>query len=87
MPYDPNFPPDHQDLNAAPFRNQFAGLKALIDAVPASSAMNDVLTANTAALLTGVPPVNFTVSDPPTHDEVQAIADMVNALYVAMTRT
>ena len=32
MPYDPNFPPDHQPLNAAPWRDQFNGLKALIDA-------------------------------------------------------
>ena len=32
MPYDPNFPPDHQPLNAAPWREQFNGLKALIDA-------------------------------------------------------
>ncbi len=32
MAYDPNFPPDHQTLNAAPFRDQFNGLKAIIDA-------------------------------------------------------
>ena len=32
MPYNPNFPPDHQALAAAPWRDQFNGLKALIDA-------------------------------------------------------
>ena len=33
MPYDNNWPPDHADLDGAPFRNQFQGLKALIDAL------------------------------------------------------
>jgi hypothetical protein len=32
MAYDSNFPPDHQALIAAPFRDQFNGLKAIIDA-------------------------------------------------------
>jgi hypothetical protein len=32
MAYDPNFPPDHQALVAAPFRVQFNGLMAIIDA-------------------------------------------------------
>lgn len=31
MAYDPNFPPDHQPLNAAPFRTQFQGLKEISD--------------------------------------------------------
>ena len=31
--YDPNFPPTNADLESLPFRNQFQGLKALIDAV------------------------------------------------------
>jgi len=31
MPYDPNFPPDHQQLDAAPFRDQYNALKALND--------------------------------------------------------
>ena len=32
MAYDPNFPADHQELDAAPFRDQYNALKALIDA-------------------------------------------------------
>jgi TolA-binding protein len=36
MAYDPNFPPDHQALAAAPWRDQFNGLKALIDAQQAT---------------------------------------------------
>ena len=32
MPYDPNWPPTNAELLSAPFREQFQGLKALIDA-------------------------------------------------------
>ncbi len=35
MAYDPNFPPTNAELISADFRNQFQGLKTLIDAVPA----------------------------------------------------
>jgi hypothetical protein len=30
--FDPNFPPDHSELDGAPYRAQFNALKALIDA-------------------------------------------------------
>ena len=46
MPYDSNFPPDHQPLNAAPWRDQFNGLKALIDAQ--SAQISALQTQNTA---------------------------------------
>jgi len=35
MPYDPSFPADDVLIESLPFRNQFHGLKDLIDAVPA----------------------------------------------------
>src|SRR6185436_9488667 len=35
MPYDPNWPPTNAELLSADFRNQFQGLKALIDAAVA----------------------------------------------------
>ena len=34
MPYDPNFPPTNAELTSPAFRDQFQGLKALIDAIP-----------------------------------------------------
>lgn len=34
MPYDPNFPPDHSEIESLPFRNQFHGIKDLIDTMP-----------------------------------------------------
>ena len=35
MPYDPSFPPHGADLISAQWRDQFHGIKALVDAVPA----------------------------------------------------
>jgi len=51
MPYDPNFPPDHQALAGAPWRNQFQGLKALIDAQAAQIAAQQQQLDAQAALL------------------------------------
>jgi len=40
MPFDPSWPPPHADLTSANFRNQFTGLKSLIDG--AYSAINAI---------------------------------------------
>ncbi len=34
MPYDPNYPPLNAEIESAPLRAQFHGLKDLIDAIP-----------------------------------------------------
>ena len=86
MPYDPNFPPDHQPLNAAPFRDQFNGLKDLIDTLPASDAMWAELDAQAAGPCKNVTELNLTVSDPPTQAEVQAIADKLDLLLFNLKR-
>ncbi len=87
MPYDPNFPPDHQALNAAPFRNQFQGLNDLILERVSYADLYDGINANAAGPVTSLGLPNFTVSNPPTQSEVQAIADFVTAFYVAASRT
>ena len=38
MPYDPNYPPPNAEIESAPLRSQFNGLKSLIDAVPTLNA-------------------------------------------------
>lgn len=38
MPYDPTYPPEGGEINSAPLRDQFAGLKDLIDSVPVLNA-------------------------------------------------
>ena len=71
MPYDPNFPPDHQPLNAAPWRNQFNGLKDLIDAQAAQLA---VQAAQIAALQAHFPPPAPDISNGPDSSVDAAIA-------------
>ena len=77
MPYDPNFPPDHQPLNAAPFRDQYNALKVLYDA---QQAKWDAL----AAQLADITPLEIMVSDPPTFNDVQSIVYQANAILAAM---
>ena len=77
MQYDPNFPPDHQPLNAAPFRDQYNALKALHDA---QQAKWDTL----AAQLADITPLEIIVSDPPTLNDVQSIVYQANAMLAAM---
>ena len=58
---------------AAEFRNQFNGLKDLIDNLPGSPAMLDILPAHTAGSLLSVDYLNLTVSNPPTQSDLQAV--------------
>lgn len=34
MPYDPNYPPTNAEIESAPLRSQFQGLRELIDSIP-----------------------------------------------------
>ena len=87
MPFDPTLPADHSPVVAAELRNQFAGLKDLIDAVPASSDVDNAIAAQTPNNVdaVGVPGGSF--SDPPTAAEVQALQDKLTELIVALHRT
>jgi len=84
MPYDPNFPPNHQALAAAPWRDQFNALKALYDAqqvqIAAMQARWDMLTAQ----LADITPLGMVVSDPPTMNEVQSIVYQTDAFLAAV---
>ena len=87
MAYDPNFPPDHQDLNAAPFRNQYNALKALIDAQQAQIAalQAQVTSLNAkATAVAGIPTNDLTISDPPGVDEMNTLYDKVKAVINGM---
>ena len=72
MAYDPNFPPDHQALNGAPFRNQFQGLKALIDA--RAHRVDDISGLGMNASLTYDPA------------QIQSIADKLDEVIDALNR-
>ena len=86
MPFDINWPPDHAELDGAPFRNQFNGLKDMVDAVPTSPEMASVIADNSASNVNGVMPLNLTISDPPTRAEVQAVVDKMNELITSAWR-
>ena len=88
MAYDPNFPPDHQELDAEPFRNQYNALKALNDALEARVA---ALEAQVAALQTGkasaIPNVdtsNTDISNPVTGEQGQAMLDKINEMIMGL---
>ena len=51
MAYDPNWPPTNAELESAPFREQFQGLKALIDAQALQLATMQALITSLAAQL------------------------------------
>ena len=71
MPYDPTLPINNSPITSAELRNQFAGLKTLIDG--RAGKPPPVFS-----------PLNLTVSDPPAADEVQAIADKVDELIAVL---
>ena len=98
MPFDPSFPPDHQELNAAPFRNQFNALKGLtddlaaqansfqaeLDGLPSNDGMIDWLTDNSARNVDGIQPLSITISDPPTKAQLEAVVTYVNQLVAGL---
>jgi hypothetical protein len=81
MPYDPNYPPASAPLQSAPMRDQFQGLKTLIDAKPA--------TADTARNPNGqfgnFDP-GWEPQDPPTYDDLLWIRDRIWELYLITRR-
>ena len=97
MAYDPNFPPHGAGLVSAEWRDQFHGLKGMIDDILAGLPLNPVgadelndittnLIADTAKNVDAVPALDLDISDPPTHDEVAAVKDKLNELILALHR-
>ena len=87
MSFDPTKPQELSPLDAAEMRNQLNGLMDEIQQRAIYQDVYDAITAQAAGPLTSLSPPNFTVSNPPTQAQVQAIADFVNDMYVALTRT
>jgi hypothetical protein len=91
MAYNPSLPADHAEIVAAELRNQFAGLKALIDALQTQvntlvtqAAALDLIRANAAANVDAVMPQGTTISNPPTQAQVQGLLNQLNALTIAL---
>ena len=99
MAFDPTKPVDYSPLDAAEMRNQLNALKALIDTQEAQIAglqaalsgktspddvtqMIQTLAAHSCA---NMPYQGITLSNPPTRDELQSIADTLDVLFTALT--
>ncbi len=87
MPYDPTKPANNSPIVSAELRSQFAGLNDDIQQRALYQDVNDAITVQAAGPVNNIQPPNFIVSNPPTQAQVQAIADFVNEMYVALSRT
>ena len=85
MPYDPNYPPTNAPLESAPMREQFTGLKDLIDAIPTPDVtqadLNNAIE-TTARNCDGVAKLDMVSGDA----DIQTIADKVDELLDALRR-
>jgi hypothetical protein len=87
MPFDPTLPATNSPIASAELRNQFNGLKTLVDARPTTLQMNNAIVSGAAGNCDGVAALALTVSNPPTQAQVQAIVDKFNELLAALQRT
>ena len=87
MAYDPTKPANNSPIVAAELRNQFAGLNDDIQQRALSIDVTDSINAQSAGSVVSLPPPDFIISNPPTQAQVQAMADYLNQLYVALSRT
>ena len=80
--FNPNLPATSSPLSSAEMRSQLNALKALVDQCPT----NDDMRANTSGSLGAIGPLGLTISTPPTHDQVQMIADQLDMVIEALNR-
>lgn len=98
MSFDPTKPLPNSAVTSAELRNQFNGLKYLIDTIPVgppgpqgppgevtNAQLADAIN-GTSASCNGVGLMDFTISDPPTQWEVGTIYNKVNELIQALHR-
>jgi len=80
MAYDPTKPANNAPIVSAELRNQFAGLKELIDTHPTTDDVSNAITTQAAGSCLGMDYLDMTISDPPTQAEVQALVYKFNNL-------
>ena len=93
MPYDPTKPQENTPLDAAEMREQFAGLKALIDELqsqlanrPTAAEVEQMILQQSAGAVTHVEPSHLDISNPPTQAEVQTMSNTLDALITELRR-
>jgi len=86
MAYDPTLPVNNSQVSSSELRNQFTGLKALMD-FNANAATNALQTAiEGTAMNPSVDVLSQSISNPPTQAQVQAIQNKLNELINAISR-
>jgi hypothetical protein len=85
MAFNASLPVDHAEIVAGELRDQFNGLKTLIDNCPTNDQMNTAIVDNSAAPTFGGT-LTLTISNPPTQAQVQAILNKLNGLISELSR-
>ena len=90
MAFDPNIPATKSPIVSQELRDQFNGLKALVDQCPTQSDMDATIMqriiANSSGTCDDVDLLQLTVSDPPAQADVQSIADKLDDLLKHLQR-
>ena len=87
MPYDTNFPPNHQALASADWRDQLNVLNDLITDLPTAADVDYSIRAQSANNCDAVGLFTGTFSNPPTQAEMVAFKTWANALVTALHRS
>jgi hypothetical protein len=93
MAYDPSKPANGAPILSAELRDQFAGLKALIDDLqaqladrPTSAQVQQMILDQSAGAVTQVVPMDLAISDPPTQAEVDSVSGTLDSLITELRR-
>ena len=87
MAFDPTKPANGSPIVSAELRNQFNSLNDDIQQRALSIDVQDAINAQASGPVNSIPPPNLVISNPPTQAEMLAIAEYLNQLYVALSRT
>ena len=87
MAFDSTKPANGSPIVSAELRNQFNALNDDLQQRALAIDVQDSINAQTAGSVVSLPPPDFIISNPPTQAEVQAMADYIYQLYVALSRT
>ncbi len=86
MAFNPDLPVANSEILSAELRDQFNGLKELVDARPTNDDVLGAIRVRCAANVDDVPPLELAISDPPTQSQVQAIYDQLEYLRTMLQR-
>jgi hypothetical protein len=86
MAFNANLPQANSPISSVELREQFNGLKELVDQCVTTQALDELIQNDTACSIGGMEPLNLTVSNPPTQAQVQALVDKVNELIDCLRR-